>query len=290
MLTKPRIKLDFVDFWPGFRKDDNYFYDLLSREYDVLLCRKPDYLIASCFGNRSRRYRCVRILFLGENLQPDMTAWDYVFSSNWLDHPRHYRLPLFAVHAGHAAGQLSCYSGGLGALVKGAQFDAEQVLQEKSGFCSFLVSNGNCPERNTLFRKLCRYKLVDSGGVYFNNIGKRVENKLEWLRKYKFTICYENSLCAGYTTEKLFDAMYAKCVGIYWGDPTVGVQFNSNSFVNAHEFANCDAVIDRVIELDQDDRRYLEVLQQPYFRDNAVPATITPEAVLGFFRTIFATS
>jgi hypothetical protein len=29
MKTKT-IKLDFADFWPGFKKTDNYFYSLLK--------------------------------------------------------------------------------------------------------------------------------------------------------------------------------------------------------------------------------------------------------------------
>ena len=44
-LQKKKLKIEFVDFWPGFTKADNYFYNLLAMEYDVELDgRNPDVL------------------------------------------------------------------------------------------------------------------------------------------------------------------------------------------------------------------------------------------------------
>ena len=46
-----------------------------------------------------------------------------------------------------------------------------------------------------------------------------VAEKIEVMKNYKFCICYENSRSSpGYISEKIFDALFAGCVPIYWGD------------------------------------------------------------------------
>ncbi len=37
-----KIRLDFCDFWPGFQKTNNFFYNLLRERFDVEICDQPD--------------------------------------------------------------------------------------------------------------------------------------------------------------------------------------------------------------------------------------------------------
>ena len=47
-MTKEKIKIHFVDFWPNFIKNDNYFYHLLQSEFNVVLTdNNPDLLFFS---------------------------------------------------------------------------------------------------------------------------------------------------------------------------------------------------------------------------------------------------
>ena len=55
--------------------------------------------------------------------------------------------------------------------------------------------------------------------------------KRAYLRKFKFTIAFENSRRAGYATEKLYDAFAADTVPIYWGDPALGTIVNKDALV-----------------------------------------------------------
>jgi len=41
---KKKIKIEFSDFWGGFNKTDNYFYNLLKEEFDIEISSQPDYL------------------------------------------------------------------------------------------------------------------------------------------------------------------------------------------------------------------------------------------------------
>ena len=45
-------------------------------------------------------------------------------------------------------------------------------------------------------------------------------------------------------------------------------EFNPASFLNYFDFPSEEALIERIIELDKDDAKYLEVMRQPYCHNN----------------------
>lgn len=61
-----RIKIKFVDFWPGFDLDSNFIVKTLSIKYEVIQVESPDYLFFSCFGFTHLSYECVKICLLGK--------------------------------------------------------------------------------------------------------------------------------------------------------------------------------------------------------------------------------
>lgn len=275
---KPIVRLAFADFWKDFDPARNYFTDLLSQRFEIQLSDDPDFLIYSCFGESARRYRCIRIFYTGENVRPDFRRCDYAFTFDHLPeaaYPQHYRLPL-------------CYRRDPEGLVK-REFDPRAVLAEKTRFCNFLYSNARCEKRNTFFHKLSRYKQVDSGGRYLNNIGGPVQDKAAFIRQYKFTIAFENESYPGYTTEKIVDAMHARSLPIYWGNPLVHLDFDPKSFLNYHDYGSDEALIERIIELDRNDELYLEYLRQPWFHENRIPESARAENILDRFEQIFKT-
>jgi hypothetical protein len=147
--------------------------------------------------------------------------------------------------------------------------------------------------RNDFFHKLCQYKKVDSAGGALNNVGYRVPPgpaaKHEFMRPYKFNIAFENTSIPDYTTEKIVEAMRVRTMPIYWGNPRIATEFNSKSFLNYFDFASEDALIEKIIELDQDDAKYLEYLRQPYFHNNQPNEFFSQERLLNHFEKIFTT-
>ena len=272
---KPLVSIAFSDFWRGFSPHDNQFTRLLSPHYDMRLSDSPDYLIYSCFGKEYRRSRVgTRIYFTGENKRPNFRECDFAFSFDYLDRPEHCRWPLYA------------WYGDPEALVKGP-VDAERILAEKTGFCNFVYSNPKCKTRIKFFKKLSKYKRVDSGGRLLNNIGGPVDDKISFLRKYKFTISFENSSHPGYTTEKIMQPMQAESLPIYWGNPLVHLDFNPRSFVNFFDYGNLNDLVDRVVEIDRDDALYCQYLSEPWYHGNVVNEYVRPENMLGQFARIF---
>ena len=273
-----RIKLNFADFWGHFNKHDNYFVKLLRNRFEVEISNDPDFLIYSCYGEDHLKYNCSRIFYNGENQKVNWNACDYAFS---FDYPsgnsRLYRLPNWVLYDDP---QL---------LIK-KNIDPPSILRQKTGFCSMVVSNPYAQKRLKFFNLLSTYKRVDSGGRVLNNIAGPVEHKREFICKYKFAIAFENSSAEGYTTEKLFEPMLENAIPIYWGNPSVSRDFNTKSFVNYHDFANEKDLIDRIIELDTDDKLYMNMLAEPWYHNNRMPDYLNEKSILDQFDLIFSNS
>ena len=276
----PPLRLGFTGFWPGFDPRNNFFTRLLSRRYAVDVSPRPDFLIHSCIGrgrHDHRRHDCVRIFYTAENIAPDWHSTDWAFTFEYTDHPRHFRLPHWPFYVDPLQ------------LVKPPDYDPAAVLARKTRFCAFMVSNPLGRVRNEFFRRLSRYKPVDSGGRVFNTLGRRVTDKRAFLADYKFTIAFENESHPGYTTEKVVEPMLAGSIPIYWGDPLVGRDFDTRSFLSAHDSPSLDDLVDRVVAVDRDPALHLALLQQPWYRGNTVPRCVDPAAIVAQFAKIFST-
>ena len=109
------------------------------------------------------------------------------------------------------------------------------------------------------------------------------------MRQYKFNLAFENRSLPGYTTEKIFEPMVARCLPIYWGDPDISDHFNPRSFLNRADFPSDEALIEKIIELDQDDAQYLEYMRQPYLHGDEPNIYFSHQRLLDFFEKIFTT-
>ncbi len=255
---KPSIKIYFTDFWGNFNTVSNYFTDLISEYYNIIITKdNPDLIFYSVFGNEFTKFNCKRIFFTGENIRPNFNECDFAITFDHLNNqPRHYRLPLYALW------------GDVKQLLY--PVNIEDVLKNKTNFCNFVYSNPRCKIRNNFFRKLSKYKKIDSGGRFNNNIGKPIENKLDFISKYKFTFAFENSSFPGYTTEKIFEPFLMQSLPIYWGNPLVHLDFNPKSFLNYYDFDSDEELIEKIIELDNNDDLYLQYFAQPKYNNNQV--------------------
>lgn len=164
------------------------------------------------------------------------------------------------------------------------------IVPEK--FCSF-VARGNgypsCP-RKDFFEKLSLYKTVNSHGKYLNNSEKipigdisKFENslfKVKCVSNYKFNISFENSYgCtkspvdytyisdSGLLSEKIYEALLSNTIPIYWGNKDISKDLNTKRFINYYDYANFGAMIDKIIEIDNNDDLFLEYVNQDYIID-----------------------
>lgn len=255
----------FVTDWWGENNETNFYNNLiikrLQKKYKVVYSNTPDYLLYGPFGDNHKKFNnCVKIFFTLENKVSNFDECDYGidFDNNIANNERHLK------HYHYLSE--SFYDSILEKRLEKLKF--------KNKFCSFLVSARakNSP-RDEFFNFLNAYKKVDSGGGYLNNLGYRIgdryknfkKSKLEWLKEYKFNICFENSSSSGYLTEKLFHAFEAGCIPIYWGDPSIKEIINPNSYINVQNYVDFNETLEKIKEIDSNEEAYLNMLKQPIF-------------------------
>ena len=283
------IALWFSDFYHAETAEaikGEHLYRFLADHFHITLNQNdPDFLIYSDAGDRFRSFSCTRIYCTGENARPNFSECDFAFSFDNTDE-KNFRMPLFI-------------TGNLGKALQDVfaqRASAAEMFDAKKKFCNFIYKNPHCPQRNQFFRLLSKYKKIDAAGLLFRNTSGLVgrfhpecwEQKLPFIREYKFTIAFENESHPGYTTEKIIHALAAGSVPIYWGNPHVAHTFNPAAFINCHDFSRFEEVVEKIVALDRDDHEYKTYLSASPFTDNRDILKIQSEKTLERFQEIFS--
>lgn len=79
-----------------------------------------------------------------------------------------------------------------------------------------------------------------------------VSDKLETLKNYKFSVCYEN-MCdvKGYITEKIFDCFAVGAIPIYWGASNIADYIPKTCFIDRRDFKTFDDVMEYIRTMDE---------------------------------------
>jgi hypothetical protein len=273
----------------------------IRERYNFVETNNAPYYLYWYAANRKRIPKgAIKIEIPVENKYPNMKACDWAFSVKYGDEindKRHMRLPTYTR---------------LGAgtnLIKGAKYNPQSILKQKTKFCAFVFWNASAKFRKNFFHELSKYKRVDAPGRACNNMRtisghknwnavynhihgsagslNRDIEKVQFLKQYKFCISFANESSVGYTSEKIYHSMLANCIPIYWGNPLIHRDFNPKSFLNYHDDNSVSTLIDRIIALDKDDDLYLEYLKQPWLPGNKLTPWLNPKAYINRFREIF---
>ena len=214
---------------------------------------KPDYLIYDVFGKKhiNKEYNnSIKIAIFSENKIPDFNEADYVISQahiNYLD--RYFRYPSF-----------------LWNNIKTIKKLREKVFNSsmRTKFCAAIISNNISSDgfRLKFINELNKYKKVDMGGKILNNVGGTIQNKIEFLSLYKFSIAMENSEGDGYLSEKIFDSLISGTIPIYYGDYTIDEYINPKSFILIKNERNIKEKIEYIKEIDNNVEMYLNILKE----------------------------
>ncbi|AGC77395.1 glycosyl transferase family 10 (putative fucosyltransferase) [Nonlabens dokdonensis] len=275
---KEKLKINYVDMWPDFQNQNNIFHQLLSKRYDLEITSTPDFLIYSCFGNEHLKYSCAKLFYTGENQKSNFYACDYAVTFEMLASHKQYYLPYYVlrvIEANKLSQLKKIYN----------QQEAQDILDSKTQFCCTVVSNGFGQVRNHFFRELNKVKKVNSGGRFENNVGGPVKDKNSFCQQHKFVFAFENEKEKGYCTEKITDALLSNSIPIYFGDPTVTEVFNSSRFLNYDDFSSTDDLIKAILDIDSNDKKFMEILKQPVFKNAQTPDFFDLNHLLDFIST-----
>jgi len=263
------LSVSFCDWWEKeysgglFDFNDNFFTNLLreyGNNYEIKIVNptdNPDILFYSIFGFSHKNYIANRkIFFSGEPYSQRVDAnLNITFDRNSINNTR---LPLWLCYFNKSI------------LEECEKRKNNQIsIPNREKFCSFIASGpGLANNRQEFVEKLSKYKQVDCGGSYLNNIGYNVplglncSGKIEHNNNYKFAMAFESTSYPGYVTEKICDVFKSNCIPIYWGTNDVVKDFNPMAFINANNFSNFDELIDYIIKVDNDEELYKSFFKQ----------------------------
>lgn len=255
-LNKRTIKVKYVDFYGDFDPCEHWVYKVLEKRYHVVFSESPDYLFFSCFGSRYLAYDCIRIFICNEAVYPNLNLYDYAIT--YADFAITDRLLPNRDVFEYLKYRKLADSGE----------EAYALLKQKKAFCNFVRSNVVADDfQNELFQALKKYKPVDFREGVFHHT--RYEEALEQFQNpYKFSLVCEDSCYKGYTTEKIINALNAKTIPIYWGNPDINAIINPKAIVNCHDYPDMDRIIEEIMRLDHDDEAYQKKLQEPILAEN----------------------
>ena len=288
------IKLGFVDFainWGEWPNPIQFFVDTLKDDFDIQVTNSdwrgnrfdtgiaPDFVICAHPGTEHLKYKCPKIYFPEEPNAPPINwaNYDYAMTYRITDDPRHHRLPIYPLFAD------------MNLLTQPEPWSESLWNRE---FCCVLFGkpypNDETP-REDFFRRLCEYKKVHSAGRHLNNVGfsKTMKEKGEYIKNFKFVLSFESCSIPGFTTEKCFQPLLASSVPVYWGNPLIGRDFNTERFINCMEYNDLDGVIERMIYLDTNKDAYRALFEQPRFVNNVVNDDVRKDSIVAFFRKVF---
>ena len=116
----------------------------------------------------------------------------------------------------------------------------------------------------------------------------RADTKIDTLRRYKFCVAVENSEMPHYVSEKVFDALVAGCVPIYFGAPNIlDYVPHPDAIIDVRALGGAKKAAEEIARLVADDAAYalkhawrddpaswsvgFQNLQQQSWRDGAGP-------------------
>jgi len=67
-------------------------------------------------------------------------------------------------------------------------------------------------------------------------------SKFDVLQNYEFSLCLENMTMRGYMTEKMFDALYAGTIPLYWGPDDILDYVPADVFVDVTKYSSWSAM------------------------------------------------
>src|SRR5262249_35404264 len=195
--TKKKVRINVARFWAGATAEEIIKTVLpdLEPHFEFEISNSPQVLLYGPYTGEIPKGPNIKVFIGCENMLPIMSECDWAFgvvNENLVKNPRYMRIMRW---------------GDRWDLIQ-EEKNWSEVLKSKSRFCAFIYAH-RVYYREAFFRALSRYKKVDAPGPSMNNMPSihavpgnfDWNEKVEFLRNYKFVIAFENGSRAGYHTE-----------------------------------------------------------------------------------------
>lgn len=280
----PRVKrrsdvlaISFADFWPGFNPNEQFWKILLTEsfgEHELVTGEaEADLVFASVFPHQRARFPEKTIAVIWENLRPNYNFYRFSLSSDFDSYAgRNCRLPVwyreidwsesFERQPDGCVERVPLDGHGFEERVQADRLLAPHTTSSggRPKFCC-LITRYREPYRALAVEALSEIAPVDVVGLI--NGSPLTQSKYEFLRDYRFNLCFENSLFPGYYTEKALQAWAAGCIPLYFSDASYSIDFNPRAMINRISFASLDAFVDKVRGVNDSPELFAQFQREP---------------------------
>lgn len=272
------IRVHFDNFWNEFNIHDNVFIWILKQKHNVILDKINPNLVFT-MDLKKKYQNSVTVYYSNEPFYPEESfiesTFDFSMSNFFINLSTHIRFPSYYMYI---------YEHIRTKEIEGFSFfkNENRFIPPKTNFCSF-VSRSLNGKRGDFYNKLNEYKRVETNVNPFNHFSIPFDNtsfssskpKIDFIKKYKFNISFENNFrgnypafpkanisngfltdMAGLISEKIIEPFISGVIPIYWGSEMVSNEFNNKTFINYYDFENENNLIDKIIEIDNNDELY----------------------------------
>ncbi len=278
----------FYNFWPFDRdaSESNWLYSFI-RHHDLLPKNKRLNFV-SVFGDKEIVFLTgrPRVFFTGENIHTKVLGVNFDrYNYNYFDKfdlslgfdyseevgkEKYLRFPLWITNL---IPYNSTYED-VASIIDRLNAPSLRNSLDRNKFAANISRHDNSGIRKQMIDLLNTIQTVDCAGKFMKNTdvleNEYDDNKLAYLRKFKFNICPENSDTPGYVTEKLFDAIQAGCIPVYngsWNNPEPEI-LDSDAIL-FYDVNSEQALLDRILKLHKDPQAYESFASTPPFKTNA---------------------
>ena len=274
----------------------NYFYNLIKNYYlpDLEISYKPDIEFFAPIGKRyflEKSEAKIKIFYTGECVSENAIDknWreysdncvndvDLSLGFDRLDENKfknYVRFPIWINYHFNTIGggilNINCTKNDIKETIN----NINNAKSKKNKFASLVASHDIPKIRTEIYNKIskigevkCAGKLLHNDNTLKNDFGN---NKIEYLRDFKFNICPENTISEGYITEKLFDSFRAGCIPIYSGDENIELDLiNKNALLFYRKGEDNSELLKEVERLNKDDKLFDAFQSQKKINDAMV--------------------
>jgi len=284
-------KKEQVKFYNWIGESNGYWFRKFIDQNEILRDSKKSIAFFSLFGEKLSIYlnhSNVKIFFTGENIHRNEFGHDFTRYENYgfdcgidlalgfdykYNNPNYLRFPLWILYEIPSTAD----AGDIKSICNNLSYHS---LKESLRFCSLVSQHDPNGLRKEIYDALSGLGEISCGGSFLNNTDELKttckDDKILYLKQFKFNICPENTNMEGYVTEKIFQAMRSGSIPIYWGsnnDPEPDV-INKNAVIFWNKGGDNTNTIRLIEELIVSPKLYKEFYEQPRLSPHADQAMI----------------
>ena len=228
------IRVSYTNFWSD-PTNDRYLSNFINKNIEDIVevhpLNNPDIIFFSCFGDislaKKLKAKC-KIFYYGEN--PDRYEpynnfdklkqyFDLIigFRPSYNDSSV-IRFPLWLMY--YNTYNINDFNNIVDHIER--EYFKNKYINKKYFATIVAKKSSTKPSRNIIYKEMSKHgDVIAPKGLIFGNENierpKNVSEKINFIKNSLYNICPENSSYPGYCTEKVFQALEAGTIPVYWG-------------------------------------------------------------------------